>query len=645
MKRNRFVPFFFLLIASPFFATASVTVDTATYFMKHSYNVLNYKLNLDIYHCFFTPYSDDFTGKEEVTFRVDTALNAIRLNAVNTSMDVDSVGLAGTSFTHSGDTLKVLLNRTYAPGEVVTVRISYRHKDANDHGFYASSGTVFTDNPPEGARKWFPCWDRPSDKATTEITVKVPLSARLGSGGYLADSTISGDSLWYHWINDQQVATYLVTICSKITWGRNETWYHPVHNPADSIPIWLYCKSTESIANAQEKIPQITTCYEEKFGDYPFNKIGFATLNALFPWGGMENQTMVNLMPGGYGDTYLLAHEHSHQWFGDLITCGTWADIWLNEGFGTYCTDLWAEYAAGYTTYKNRINSEANYYLQNNPGWPVYNPVWAIVTPNSNSLYNQAISYNKGCCVLHQLRYVLGDSLFFQVMAAYASDTNFRFKNAITTDFIGVVNQVTGQDYQWFFNEWIYAPNHPVYSNLYEIDDLGNGQWNVRLEVEQTQTNTLFFRMPVEILISFQDGTDTLITVWNETNPQTFTFTVSKNPVALEFDPDRKIVLKEATTVVAINEPGSDSGFDLRQNEPNPFSNQTAIIYQVKEYSPVKIDIINSEGKTLLTAVNGHHHPGTYRYLLFDDTLSPGIYFCRMDAGKFSLTRKMVVVK
>lgn len=645
MKRNRFIPFFFLLIASPFFAVASVTTDTATYFMKHSYDVLNYKLNLDIYNCFFTPFADNFTGKEEVTFRVDSALNAISLNAINTSMDIDSVGLAGVSFTHSGDTLKVSLNRTYAPGEVATVRISYRHKDANDHGFYATSGAVFTDNPPEGARKWFPCWDRPADKATTEITVKIPLSARLGSGGYLADSTISGDSLWYHWINDQQVSTYLVTLCSRNSWGRNETWYHPVHNPADSIPVWLYCKSTELISNAQQKIPQITTCYEEKFGDYPFNKIGFATLTSTFPWGGMENQTMVNLMPGGYNDTYLLAHEHSHQWFGDLITCGTWADIWLNEGFGTYCTDLWAEYATGYTTYKNRINSEANYYLQNNPGWPIYNPVWAIITPNSNSLYNQAVSYNKGCCVLHQLRYVLGDSLFFQVMATYASDTNFRFKNAITTDFIGIVNQVAGQDYQWFFNEWVYAPNHPVYSNLYEMDDLGNGQWNVRLDVEQTQTNTLFFRMPVEIKISFQDGTDTLITVWNETNPQTFTFTVNKNPVALQFDPDRKIVLKEATTVVAINEPGKESGFDLRQNEPNPFSTQTTIIYQVKEYSPVKIDIINSEGKTLLTAVNGHHQPGTYRYLLLDDTLSPGIYFCRMDAGKFSRTRKMVVVK
>ena len=147
MKRILFMATWLLFLAIPLFSGALGTTDTATYCMKHSYDVLNYKLSLDIYGCFTSPYPDSFTAKEEIAFRVDSALNAIRLNAVNSSMDIDSVRMAGVTFTHANDTLTVNLNRTYNPGEVVTVRISYRHKDANDHAFYATSGAVFTDCP------------------------------------------------------------------------------------------------------------------------------------------------------------------------------------------------------------------------------------------------------------------------------------------------------------------------------------------------------------------------------------------------------------------------------------------------------------------------------------------------------------------
>ena len=228
-------------------------------------------------------------------------------------------------------------------------------------------------------------------------------------------------------------------------------------------------------------------------------------------------------------------------------------------------------------------------------------------------------------------------------MSAYASDTNFRYKNAITEDFIAIVNSVTGEDYQWFFDEWIYAPNHPVYSNLYEIDDLGNGTWTVTLQVEQTQTSTVFFRMPVEVGISFSDGSDTLVTVWNDSNPQSFVFTFDKSPVNLTFDPDQEIVLKEAVTVVSLNEGGPEPVFELRQNEPNPFTGTTALTYSVGQPSQVRIQVMNAGGRVVLTPVSRFHSPGVYRYLLSDDTLTPGVYVFRMDAGTFSQSRKMVI--
>ena len=129
----------------------------------HSFDVLQYKLNLDIRNCFISPYPKSFIGENTILFRVDTSLNSIALDAVNTSLVTDSVALAGVSFTHSSNILTIMLDRTYAVGETVMVKIYYRHNNVSDAAFYVGSGMVFTDAEPEGARKWFPCWDKPSD--------------------------------------------------------------------------------------------------------------------------------------------------------------------------------------------------------------------------------------------------------------------------------------------------------------------------------------------------------------------------------------------------------------------------------------------------------------------------------------------------
>jgi aminopeptidase N len=613
--------------------------------MKHSFDVLSYKLNLDIYHCYTSPYPKDFTAKEVITIRADSALNAIRLNAVNSSLQIDSVRQAGVSFTHSNDTLNIQLNRTYQAGEQASIRISYKHKNVSDNAFYASGGCVFTDCPPEGARKWFPCWDRPSDKAMSDITVKVPLNVRLGSTGMLSDSTVTADTIYYHWVNTDQVATYLITLTSKAGFSIRKRFWHHLDNPDDSIPMCFYYLSGENIANADSVVPSITGFYSAKFGEYPFVKIGFATLNNTFPWGGMENQTMVNLLPGGYGDNSLLAHEHSHQWFGDMITCGTWADIWLNEGFATYCDKLYTEKVYGYIAYKTAMIGLANYYLYHNPGIPIYNPLWAIHTPSSDLLYSTPLIYDKGASVLHQLRYVLGDSIFFSAMKAYALDTLLRFGDAVTEDFIAKVNEVSAQDLQWFFDEWVYAPNHPVYENTYNINDNGNGTWRMNLELRQNQTNTVFFRMPVQLKVVFTDATDTLFSVMNDINPEEYSFVFTKQPATLTFDPDRNILLKQATTIVGLNRQDNKEGYCLFQNEPNPFRGTTSIRFSIPEASQVSLEILDSTGKTIRTILNKHQPAGQYRLEFSDEDLAPGLYCIQMKAALFSETKKIIVLK
>jgi aminopeptidase N len=531
---------------------------------SHSFDMLDYNLNLDIYNCFLTPYPSSYKGTEILTILADSSINSIKLNAVNTSLQIDSVRLSGTGFVHTNNILTITLDRTYAPGETLFVKIYYQHKNIADGAFYVQSGMVFTDCEPEGARKWFPCWDKPSDKATMNLKVITPGSVKLGSNGRLADSVKSNDTIYYNWISRDPVATYLMVISAKVNYNLDVKYWHKISNPLDSIPFRFYWNAGESgLANIESKVLQMCDRYSTLWGEHAFEKNGFSTLNNQFAWGGMENQTLTSLCPDCWSEN-LVSHEFAHQWFGDMITCATWADIFLNEGFATFCEAIWYETTSGYTAYKNDINNDANYYLSNNPGRPISNPDWAINTPDVNTLFNTAMTYDKGACVLHQLRYVMGDSLFFIGMHNYGT-SNLRYKSATIGDYAGYMTASYGQDLSWFFNEWIYQPNHPVYDNKYSISQQGSN-WEVAFQAVQTQTNTVFFQMPLQIAINYSSGPADTLRVFNNVNNQLFTFNVTRQPVSVVFDPKNNIVLKKATLTQVPSLPVELTSFTVKVN-------------------------------------------------------------------------------
>jgi aminopeptidase N len=620
---------------------------------RHSFDVLNYKLYFDIYNCFKTPYPKTFIANNIIYFRVDSTLNSIKLNAVNTSLTVDSVRLLnGTAlnFTHTSNILNITLDRTYNPNEFVTIKIYYRHNSVVDNAFYVSNGMVFTDSPPEGARKWFPCWDKPSDKATVDITTKVPLSVRLGSNGRLADSTVTGDTIYYHWISRDPVSTYLTVFTGKVGYRQDYVYWHKLSNPNDSIPTVFYSNAGENFNTIKNIMNTALTFFSQKFGEYPFEKNGFATIQsgAGFTWGGMENQTLVSLCPNCWNETTVI-HEFAHQWFGDLITCGTWADVWLNEGFATFMEAVWTERTQGYAGYKALINSYRNTYIATNKGFPLSDPVWINYTPGNDSLYDVGIIYDKGACVLHQLRYVLGDTVFFNVLNSYATDTvNFKFKNATTQEFNTKVNQVSGQNVDWFFNSWVYQPNHPIYSNNYSIGNMGGGNWQVDFLAKQIQTNAGFFQIPIKLKISFTTGADTVIRIMNSINNQLLSFNFTRQPTTLVFDPDYDIVLKVATTIgVKEISTAVPNKYELYQNYPNPFNPTTNIKYQITNNisQQVTLKIFDVTGKDIMTLVNEKQKAGTYEVTFEGNNLPSGIYFYQLKTGNFLETKKLVLLK
>ena len=612
----------------------------------HAYDVLKYALVLDIYHCYLPPYPRTFSTFERITLLADSTISSVSLDADSASLAVDSISLSATGFIQSGNILMVGLNRPYVSGDTVTIGIYYRHKEVVDHSFYVGTdGLVFTDCEPEGARKWFPCWDNPSDKALWELTTVVPSSVKLGSNGSLVDSTTRNDTTTFHWVSRDPIATYLMVLTSKAGYNLDVIEWPRMTIPTESIPVRFYWNNGETnLENVESALLPMMSRYSQLFGEYPFEKAGFATLDTSFPWGGMENQTLISLCPDCW-DVGLVSHEFAHQWFGDMITCGTWADIWLNEGFATYCEALWIESRSGPAAYDSTIAHDAAYYIGTNPGWAIYNPAWAIVTPTDDILFNYAITYIKGSCVLHMLRYVLGDTLFFSAMKSYATDPALKYRSAVTTDFISDISNAAGQDLSWFFNEWVYQPNDPAYANTYTIDSVGGNMWEVTFRASQTQPDPTFFRMPIELNVSFVTGPDSLIRVWNDINSQVFTFDFSRRPTAVQFDPRNGIALKTGGITGVTELGGVPREFRLEQNYPNPFNPATVITFQVPVAANVKIEVYDILGREVALLLNERKNPGTYGVEFNASGLASGVYLYRFASGSFVETRKMLLVR
>ena len=513
---------------------------------ERQFNVISYSLDLNLYNCFIEPYPSSYSATEKITIMAETSIGQVSLDAFGGSLIIDSVGLNGTSFSHVNNFLSVNLDKFYDSSEVFDLMIYFRHKNVKDSSFMTGKGIVYTDCEPIGARRWFVCKDVPSDKAVTEIIARVPPGVIYGATGMLTDSLISNDTLIYKYVSNYPVATYLIAIAGKTDFRlQQDNWNN--NGSRENIPLRYYSQKGETvfnINNVRSTVPEMLELFSKLFGPYPFEKLAFVTTDHQYQWGGMENQTLITLCPDCWLEE-LACHEVAHQWFGDLISPMKWSDIWLNEGFATYCEAIWAEYKSGYSGYKSAIDYEAGKYMRYNPGREIYNKDWDTSIPADSILFNDYLTYSKSACILHMYRYLVGDSLFFNSIELYANNPEYMYGNISTGEFINFMSSVTNMDLLWFFGQWLMQPNHPIYQNRTNIKKISDAKWKVEYTINQVQTNSKFFRMPVELKIIFENGTDTIIKVDNNYNVQKFDLEFSSKPKRVIFDPDNQIVLKE----------------------------------------------------------------------------------------------------
>lgn len=437
---------------------------------------------------------------------------------------------------HAGNNLRIELGTSLEAGHLDSISIIYEGAPPVEQfrSFVADSHNgipqIWTLSEPYGAKDWWPCKQNLNDKIDSiDIIVTTPSMYRAASNGLLMSETENGGKKTYHWKHRYPIPAYLIAI--GVTNYVVYSDFVPLDN-GGSVEVLNYVYP-ESLEDAQARTGftgKSMELFNELFITYPFKEEKYG--HAMFGFGGgMEHQTMSFM--GGFSDL-LQAHELAHQWFGDYITCGSWEDIWLNEGFATYLEGLTKQYL--YETqdlWENWKISNINS-IVSQPG----GSVWVNDTTSVGRIFDSRLSYKKGAMILHMLRWKLGDEVFFNGVKQYLNDPTLKYGYAKTKDLIRNLEEVSETDLTEFFLDWFYGEGYPVYQIEW---------WNtvegvlIKINQQPSHPSVDFFEMDIPIEIK-GSSEDTLIRIPNTFSGQEYQVKLDFKAEDLVFDPDHWLV-------------------------------------------------------------------------------------------------------
>ena len=620
------------------FAAKALARTTAAKAGQAGWDVAFYDLALDL-----DPVAEILTGTVAVEAVVtDPQLESIELDLMS-SMAVSAVRAGGqpAAFAHAADVLAATLDRPYVQGETFRVEVDYAGDPAGSYfgwNSYGGQPLIWTLSEPYGARHWWPCKDLNTDKAdSVALAVTVPDPLIVASNGLLEAQTSPAAGLTtYHWFTRYPIATYLVSLAIHPYTVVSDTYNTLAGGtmPVDNylIPAW----AATGEAGYAVVVDQLEA-FAAAFGEYPFvdEKYG----HAHFPWGGgMEHQTCSS-MTYSYYEPWFLAHELGHQWFGDMITCADFHHIWLNEGFATWSEAYWREVSEGPQGYRDEMNA-ARFF----GAGTIYVPD----TGDINRIFDHDLTYNKASWVVHMLRGVLGDADFFAGLQQYRAE--YGFDAADTEQFRAVMEQVSGRDLGAFFQQWIHGEYYPAYAFSWDGVPTAGGT-RVTVRIEQTQTNTGVFTMPLRIRLVNTLNEQTIVTVENDRQVQWFTFEVPGDVVVADLDPDGWVLCTVSDQGVAdAPAPTAAPTVRIAGAAPNPFNPRTEIRYETADAGAVRLEIFDLAGRRVRTLVDGVRAAGPHAAVWDgrDDAGRPGAagtYFVRLAAPGGGDLHKIALVK
>ncbi|MBL0302863.1 MAG: T9SS type A sorting domain-containing protein [Cytophagaceae bacterium] len=419
----------------------------------------------------------------------------------------------------------------------------------------AKAPAVWSLSEPYGAPDWWPCKDDPADKIdSTQVSITMDKSFVSVSNGILSDMIDNGaaNTRTYVWKNSHPISHYLVSVACSNYVLYDFNWQYG----GKTMPVlnYIYPESlTQNLKTLLDRTGDMLTFFSDTFGEYPFinEKYGHAMCGF---GGGMEHQTVSSM--GGFSES-LIAHELAHQWFGDKITCKTWADIFMNEAFASYSEALWAEKRTGKSAYMSNINGHIT------RAKTVTEPVYISNPKDENLVFDYNLTYGKGAVVLHMLRGVLGDAAFFDVLKGFMASEH-AYKAATINDFRVFAEKQSGKELKYFFDEWVYGTGFPVY----KINWLSAGA--NKLKIEASQTGSKLFRMPMEVKVVYKDGKEEvrIIVIDKATNVFEINDLTGGELSEVTFDPNGWIM--KTMTVGKLELLGNEPKADESWIYPNP---------------------------------------------------------------------------
>jgi aminopeptidase N len=599
---------------------------------KHLANSSNY--NVVYQRLTLTPKmtSDYIKGEVTTYFKPVIQTDYIEFDLTD-QLQVDEVTKEGNSlsFTHNSNILHINLPSPVNAGVLDSLKIKY-HGVPPDSGFDSYVTTthgqnnvpiVWTLSEPYGARDWWPCKQDLNDKIDSiDVVLRYPrlqnnASMKGVSNGILISEVVSNDTITSVWKHRYPIAAYLVAFAVtdyetySFNAGISQTF--PIDN-------YFYPENASVYRPQSNEVLPVMNFFEETFGLYPFRMEKYG--QAQFGWGGgMEHQTITFLVNFGRD---LMAHELAHHWFGDAITCGSWHDIWLNEGFATYSEGLTHEALNGENDFiawkSNKIN-----YITSRPDGSVY----VQDTTDVYRIFDYRLTYSKGAMVLNMLRLTVGDTNFFQALKDYVNQKEYDY--ALTPDFKSIVENVSGKNLEEFFNNWIYGQGYPTYT----FDVVKTGQTTYKVTVHQTTTHPSvdFFEMPLPLRFIDTDGQSIDIILNNTQNGQVFTIDPGLEINQVIFDPKSDIVKGQTTINTDLSSVQEENeGFSLF---PNP----------VKDTLYIKMDngnqILNLKAYDLKgSLIKKWESPATQINVSF---LSKGLYIFSVETEQNTYISKVLI--
>ncbi|MCE3278829.1 MAG: hypothetical protein K0S44_1020 [Bacteroidetes bacterium] len=528
-------------------------------------DILNYNISLEI---------TDFTSniiKGNTVVKFTPKVNGInKINLDLLMLIIDSIEIDGNNLTYTYDDtlLNVNLPLTFNVNDTVQLKVSYHGTPQGDPtgwgGFYFQSGYAYNLGVGFGAlphtygRVWFPCFDNFVERSSYEFNITTNAGKTSYCNGYLAhDTTNLIGFRTRKWILNEPIPTYLASVAVAAYAEVNQT-YNGLNGP---IPIILAAvpSDTTGVKNSFVNLNTAMSTFENRFGPYMWNRVGYCMVP--FNSGAMEHATNIayprSTATGSLTYQNLYAHELSHHWFGDLATCRTAEDMWLNEGWAHYCEFVFSEALSGYNSYLSGVRTNHEDVLH----FPHVKEGGYLPLSNIPQMYTYGDHvYNKGADVAHTMRGYMGDSLFFYSVKTYLSQNNY--KDVSSDDFKNALSAASGMDMTDFFDDWVHQPGFLHFSiDSTQSVAIGGGNYNVTVFVKQKLTGATHYgnNVPLEITFKADDWTEQKQTLVMSGQNMSFNFTVPFDPAFVALNMGEKISHAVAPEIKTLKTTGSSN--------------------------------------------------------------------------------------